>query len=236
MQQLKLNIDAIPHATLLDFNGPSWQVVMDHIRQLHLGMVQHLYVYGDAGVGKTHLLHAICESYYDIGKTAIQVPLLTVLNAPTEAIDALSNYDLIALDDIETIDGILNWQKAIFDLINLSREGQGQIIFSSRFAPFALKLQLADLQSRINQAVSLALPTGEYFLDRQALVQHIMQQRGWYFHPNVVEYLLLNGPKRTDKLIKMLYRLQDLLQGTPKLKYTQRDFKHIYAMIDQYRD
>ncbi len=88
--------------------------VIDAIRQLHAGLMNRFYVYGGAGSGKSHLLSAICDSYLDVGKTAIQVSLLDLLDAPTEAITSLERFDLVALDDIEAISGVPHWQKAGF--------------------------------------------------------------------------------------------------------------------------
>ena len=50
---------------------------------------------------------------HTIGKSAIKVSLLELLDAPIEAITSLENYDLVALDDIEAISGVPHWQKAI---------------------------------------------------------------------------------------------------------------------------
>ncbi|MFB2538054.1 MULTISPECIES: DnaA ATPase domain-containing protein [unclassified Acinetobacter] len=236
MRQLQLNIEPIVDANLADFAGPSWYAVIDNVRQLHTGLIKYFYVYGDAGVGKTHLLRAICDSYLDIGKTAIQVPLLELLNAPSEAIESLYHYDLIALDDLEAIDGMLDWQKAVFNLINLSYEGQGQLIFSSRYAPSQLKLQIADLRSRLAQAVSLELPNGEKISDRQALIQGVLVRQGWQFDQRLVEYLLMNGPTKSIDIIKTLHRLQNLLQGKNMntLALPQHKLKKLYVVIDQY--
>ena len=46
-----------------------------------------------------------------VGHQAIQVSLLELLDAPTEAITSLDRYDLVALDDIEAISGVPHWQK-----------------------------------------------------------------------------------------------------------------------------
>ncbi len=123
MRQLQLDIEPQLDARISDFSGPSWGHVIDAVRQLHAGLVSRFYVYGGAGSGKSHLLSAICDSYLEVGKSAIQVSLLELLDAPTEAITSLDRYDLVALDDIEAISGVPHWQKAVFHLINYNDEG-----------------------------------------------------------------------------------------------------------------
>ena len=91
--------------------------------------MNRFYIYGAAGSGKSHLLSAICDSYMEVGKSAIKASLLELLDAPIEAITSLEKYDLVALDDIEAISGVPHWQRAVFHLINYNNEEGGQLIF-----------------------------------------------------------------------------------------------------------
>ena len=235
MRQLQLDIEPQLDAKISDFAGPSWAPVIDNIRQLHAGLIKQFYIYGDAGTGKSHLLSAICDSYIEIGKKAIKVSLLELLDAPVEAIHALDMYDLVVFDDIEVVAGVIPWQKAIFHLINLNYEGQGQLVFSSRYAPAELRLQFPDLQSRLTQGVSLRIPDGKKFSDRQALLNAVMVRRGWQFDAQIVDYLLSNGPQKTATLLTTLEKLEQLLQGEP-IKLPPIRLKQIFALIDEYSD
>jgi len=88
-----ISLDDISPEKVQDAWG--WGHVIDAVRQLHAGLVNRFYVYGAAGSGKSHLLSAICDSYLEVGKTAIKVSLLELLDAPTEAITCLDQYDLV---------------------------------------------------------------------------------------------------------------------------------------------
>ncbi|OTG68170.1 DnaA regulatory inactivator Hda [Acinetobacter sp. ANC 4470] len=234
MRQLQLDIEPQLDARISDFSGPSWGHVIDAVRQLHAGLMSRFYVYGGAGSGKSHLLSAICDSYLDVGKSAIQVSLLELLDAPTEAITSLDQYDLVALDDIEAISGVPHWQKAVFHLINYNNEGGGQLVFSSRIAPIELKLELPDLQSRLTQAVSVKVPTGSLYADRYALVTSVLTRRGIHLDQQVIDYLLMQGPHQTSVLLQTLEQLVQLLKGE-KIKISHANLRQIYALIDEYR-
>ena len=234
MRQLQLDIEPQLDARISDFSGPGWGHVIDAVRQLHAGLMSSFYIYGGAGAGKSHLLSAICDSYLEIGKSAIQVSLLELLDAPTEAISALDQYDLVALDDIEAISGVPHWQRAVFHLINYNNEGGGQLVFSSRFAPIELKLELPDLQSRLTQAVSVKLPNGSLYADRQALVTSVLARRGIHIDPQIIDYLLLHGPHQASVLLQTLEQLIQLLKGE-KTKLSNAALRQIYALIDEYR-
>lgn len=233
MRQLQLDIEPQLDARISDFSGPGWGPVIDAVRQLHAGLVNRFYLYGGAGTGKSHLLTAICDSFLEVGKSAIKVSLLELLDAPIDAITSLERYDLVALDDIEAISGVPHWQKAVFHLINKNNEGGGQLVFSSRFAPIELKLELPDLQSRLTQAVSVKVPSGQSYADRYALLNSVIERRGVHFDPQIIEYLLLHGPTKTSTLLQSLDQLEKLLQGE-KVKLSHATLKQIYALIDQY--
>ncbi|MFV5489992.1 DnaA regulatory inactivator Hda [Acinetobacter sp. ASP199] len=234
MRQLQLDIEPQLDARISDFSGPGWGHVIDAVRQLHAGLINRFYVYGSAGTGKSHLLSAICDSYLEVGKTAIQVSLLELLDAPTEAITSLDRYDLVALDDIEAISGVPHWQKAVFHLINYNNEGGGQLVFSSRFAPIELKLELPDLQSRLTQAVSTRVPNGSLYADRFALVSSVLDRRGIHLDQQIFDYLLSHGPHQTSVLLQTLEQIIQLLKGE-KLKVSNANLRQIYALIDEYR-
>ena len=156
------------------------------------------------------------------------------MDAPTEAITSLDRYDLVALDDIEAISGVRHWQRAVFHLINYSNEVGGQLVFSSRFAPIELKLELPDLQSRLTQAVSVKVPSGSLYADRQALVSSVLERRGIIIDPQIIDYLLLHGPQQTSILLQSLEQLVQLLKGE-KTKLSGANLRQIYALIDEYR-
>lgn len=196
--------------------------------------MNRFYVYGGAGSGKSHLLSAICDSYLDVGKTAIQVSLLELLDAPTEAITSLERFDLVALDDIEAISGVPHWQKAVFHLINYNNEEGGQLVFSSRVAPIELKLELPDLQSRLTQAVSVKVPNGSLYADRSTLVMSVLSRRGIHIDQQIIDYLLAHGPHQTSVLLQSLEQLIQLLKGE-KTKLSNANLRQIYALIDEYR-
>ncbi len=234
MRQLQLDIEPQLDARISDFSGPGWGPVIDAVRQLHAGLMNRFYLYGGAGTGKSHLLSAICDSYLDVGKSAIKVSLLELLDAPIEAITSLEMYDLVALDDIEAISGVPHWQKAVFHLINNNNEDGGQLVFSSRFAPIELKLELPDLQSRLTQAVSVKVPSGHSYADRQALLHSVLERRGVHFDPQITEYLLLHGPHQTSTLLQSVEQLEKLLKGE-KTKLSNATLRQIYALIDEYK-
>lgn len=231
MRQLSLSIDERPDARIGDFAGPSWVSIIDAVRQLHAHLIERLYIHGPADSGKSHLLSAICESYQDMNCSAIQVSLLELLDAPTEALSALESFDLVALDDLEAIRGVPHWQEAIFHLINRSSLGEGQLIFASRLAPSELKLELPDLRSRLAQAAVFKVPSGDRLDDRRALLHAVMKRRGWQFDAQIVEHLLYHGPNEAGRMLKLLSHIEEMFQGQRR-KPSASLIRQVFAIID----
>ncbi len=202
--QLRLPIEATADAWLSDFAGPSWSSLMDLVRQLHIGLLDRLYIHAGPSTGKSHLLAAICGSFVELGRTAIVVSLTELVNAPPEALQALEYFDLVALDDLEVIQGNALWEEAIFHLINRSMQGEVQLIFASRLPPSQLALDLPDLRSRLQQATAFAMPATIGQADRQAVLEAVLTRRGWQLDDRVVAHLLAHGPSRPGVLLRLL--------------------------------
>ena len=77
-----------------------------------------LFIYGTKESGKTFLLQAMCNSYSFVDKSSLYIPLKKVMNYGIEIFDSLENIDLICVDGIEEVISKIEWEKAIFNLIN----------------------------------------------------------------------------------------------------------------------
>ena len=137
-----------------DFSGPGWMSIIDAVRQLHVGLIGQLYLFGSPATGKSHLLSAICESFIDIDKSAICLSLNELVNTDVNVLSSLENFDVIAIDDLDVLEHSTQWQEALFHLINRSREGQRQLLFAANKSASTLPFQLTDLLTRLSQAPS----------------------------------------------------------------------------------
>lgn len=230
MRQLNLAIDVRSDARISDFAGPGWASVIDAMRQLHVGLLSRCFIHGVADTGKTHLLSALCESYLDMGRTAIQVSLIELVNAPVEVLQALESFDLVALDDLDAIVGMPHWEEAIYHLIN--RSEQRQLVFVARSPATHLPIGLPDLQSRLAQAASFGLPAGENIEDRRALLSAVLKRNGWQFDPVITEHLIEHGSHRPGLMLKTLAKLKPLFEAQRR-KPTVALIRQTLAMIDQ---
>lgn len=124
------------------------------------GIYNPLFIYGDSGLGKTHLLYAIGNS---IKKNNANASILyqTADRFVNEFISAIrfdkvhkfkakyQNIDVLLIDDIQFISNKEQTQEAFFHIFNTLHEAHKQIVFSSDLVPQDLKGIAARLRSRM---------------------------------------------------------------------------------------
>ena len=231
--QLSLNLDIKHDASLSDFGGPGWMSIIDAVRQLHVGLIGQLYLFGDPATGKSHLLSAICESFIEMDKSAICLSLNELIHTDVNVLSSLENFSLIAIDDLEVIEQNSQWQEALFHLINRSREGQRQLLFAANKPASELPFELRDLLTRLAQAPSFKVPTGHDFADREALLQSILRRRGWQFDERITNYLLTEGPHRIGAMMEVLNYIQPMFSNLGRSNISKAVIGDALRTIDE---
>ena len=115
-----------------------------------------LFIYGAAGLGKTHLLHAIGH-YVDQNYSHYQIRYVTTETFLTEYVDAIRNnstaqfkrhyrdVDVLLIDDIQFIEGKEGLQEEFFHTFNSLHGANKQIVISSDRIPD----NIATLEDRL---------------------------------------------------------------------------------------
>jgi DnaA family protein len=110
-----------------------------------------LFIYGTKESGKTFLLQAMCNSYSSMSKSSLYIPLKKVMNFGVDIFESLENIDLICVDGIEEVISKIEWEKAIFNLINKALISESRLILTSSKDLKSLNFSLLDLESRIRK-------------------------------------------------------------------------------------
>ncbi len=167
---------------------------------------QQLVIWGTAGAGKSHLLQASCQHAHEQGLRTIYLPLTQLQQHGTAVLEGTSRFQLVCMDDIQTVLGQHAWELSLFNLINLAREQQQLLLFSSNENPRHLQTSLPDLHSRLVWGTSLQLhPLNDR--DMTKALQFRAAQRGITLDNAVIEYIYKRYPRDFTTLIGILDKL-----------------------------
>lgn len=126
-----------------------------------------LFIYGGVGLGKTHLIQAVCHRIRQKAANSVKICYLSSERFTNELIDAIQhratagfrqkyrNVDVLVIDDIHFIAGKESTQEEFFHTFNTLYDAHKQIVFSSDRPP----KEIANLQERLVSRFGWGLTT-----------------------------------------------------------------------------
>lgn len=206
VEQLLLNLRPRPDARLSDFRAPAWADLLAALELLLATPGGLLYLRGNAGLGRSHLLAALCGEAERRGMRVLLLPLAELRGEDPGLLQGLEAQDLVACDDLEQIAGDPAWEEGLFHFFNRSRASGCRLLFSATAAAAGCGLRLPDLVSRLSQAPCwpLALPDDE---SRGALLAAAAHRHDLELEPEVLRYLVVRGPREPGRLLTLVAEL-----------------------------
>lgn len=202
-----------------------------------------LFIYGDSGLGKTHLLYAVAHAIHkkrpDYRITYIKGDAFT--NELVRAIregknqefrEKYRNSDVFLMDDVHFIAGRESTQEEMFHTFNALYERHRQIIFTSDRPPKEL-LRLEDrLKTRFEWGLLADIKKPEYET-RLAIVKNKAIRMGVDLPEPVLSYIAENITENVRQLegtVKKILALQELMGKKVDISTVIR------AVRDMFRD
>jgi len=206
-----------PRYTLAQFaDGPSTRTAVEAIRAAALAPGQRynpLMIIGKAGVGKTHLLHALGHALRSAGVARVAVfdgkdfidGLVGALadGSITRWRQRLRHADAFLLDDVGSLAGKERSQEELYLLHNILLESGRQMAFTAIAAPSQLPGLEPRLATRLGGGLVLELGPP----DRDARVSEVERLLGGKVDPDLVDYLGARAVGSLRELQQLVQRL-----------------------------
>jgi DnaA family protein len=207
VQQIPLNIHWRDHATLQSFYPGDNTEALNAVSEWSSGMGESfLYLWGQLGVGRTHLLQAACHAASEHNVAAFYLSCRDLNRLSLSALQGIEDLPLICIDDIEKIAGLALWEEAFFHLFNRIQAKKGRLLVTAEVAPKDLPIVLPDLKSRLNWGVIYQL---HRLTDEQKItvLQQSAEHRGLVLSKPVGQFLLNHCSREMTELYATLEKL-----------------------------
>jgi len=168
------------------------------------GVYNPLFIYGDTGLGKTHLIQAIGNAliqryagiriFYTSSEQFVE-NLVSALqrgqNAITKLKEQYRSYDCLIMDDIQFLSGKDKSQIELFHIFNILHDNNKQIIFSSDKHPNYIVGLEDRLKSRFSAGMIIDVTRPDYE-SRLAMLQQKTKETGNALPDKVLDYVAQN--------------------------------------------
>ena len=199
-----------------------------------------LFIYGESGLGKTHLLHAIKNEIiknhpdYNIVYVKAETFSNEIINAIKNATtaDFRNNYryaDVLLVDDVQFIGGKNSIQEEFFHTFNELYEAKKQIVLVSDRPPKEIQLLDDRLRTRFEWGLLADIGTPDYEL-RMAIIKRKAELLKISIPEEVMQFIankLKNNIRQLEGAVKKILAYYILAGTAPSIAVAQTTIKDI---------
>jgi len=200
-----------------------------------------LFIYGESGLGKTHLLHAIRHAistsfpHYKIvyvkGDEFLNELIVAIRKGSmVEFRDKYRGADLFLIDDIQFIAGRMETQEEFFNTFNALYESGKQIVFTSDRPPSEIHRLEDRLRTRFESGLSADIQPPDDAL-RVAIIKNKAEQLGVILPEDVTNYIAENlnsNVRQLEGAVKMIVAYRDIMDENITVASVTQQLKDMF--------
>ena len=161
-----------------------------------------LWLFGESGVGKTHLLQALCHEE----PSAFYIPAQEI---GADSVDGYGLSDVVTVDDVHCWLDCREAEVALLALYHRLAARRARLVLTADRSPLDVTFAVADLASMLRAAACYRVaPLGDD--DRKRLLINAGRYRALELPEDVVNYLLQRVSREQRELLHLLDRLDRL--------------------------
>ena len=200
-----------------------------------------LFIYGQSGLGKTHLLHAIANRVHQ-DNPGYRIMYVQSEDFVNEFIDHLRHgkdmqgfrdkyrlVDLFLMDDVQFIAGKDSSEEELFHTFNTLYEQKKQIVFTSDRPPHEMLRLEQRLRTRFEQGLSVDIQPPDYET-RVALLKNKSLEQGISLPEPVLSYVAENitsNVRQIEGVVNKIMAFQELMGAQVDVETTIRAVRDI---------
>ncbi|MCL2366466.1 MAG: chromosomal replication initiator protein DnaA [Oscillospiraceae bacterium] len=200
-----------------------------------------LFIYGESGLGKTHLLHAIRHSisrkfpHYKIvyvkGEEFLNEFIIALQKKRMDEFrDKYRVADLFLIDDIQFIAGKIETQEEFFNTFNSLYEHGKQIVFTSDRPPSEIHRLEDRLRTRFESGLLADIQPPDDAL-RVAIIRNKAEQLGVIIPEDVINYIAENlnsNVRQLEGAVKMIIAYRDIMDENITVESVKQRLKDMF--------
>ena len=189
------------------------------------GVYNPLFIYGQSGLGKTHLLHAIAhrvrQNHPDwrilyVKSEDFVNELISNLRRHVDMSEFKAKYrnvDMFLMDDVQFIAGKDSSEEELFHTFNALYEKKKQIVFTSDRHPSEMLRLEQRLRTRFEQGLPADIQPPDYET-RMAILKNKTIERGMFLPDAVLSYVAENitaSVRQIEGVVNKIMALQEIM-------------------------
>lgn len=206
-----------------------------------------LFIYGESGLGKTHLLHAIrhavSQKHPDYNIVYVkgddftnELILALQVGKNVEFREKYRGADLFLMDDIQFIAGKIQTQEEFFHTFNTLYEANRQIVFTSDRPPNEMTRLEDRLKTRFESGLLADIQPPDYET-RMAIIKNKAQQLGLFLPDDVSTYIAENmtsNVRQIEGAVKKVMAYRDLMNDSITVSSVSKAIKDMLKEKAEY--
>jgi DnaA-homolog protein len=204
LKQLPLGFNQQEEVSFENYYAGKNAEIVDYLKRvIDYRVSENSYLCSVQGLGRSHLLHAVCRYAEGMGISSVYVPLIQVQQSTPKVLSELETISLICIDDLQVIAGKPAWEEALFYLYNRVQATGNRLIVTANGLPKEINISLPDLVSRLTWGMIYQLQNLQDH-EKVSMLMMRAKRRGMLLPIDVAQYILTHCPRHMSTLVTAL--------------------------------